>query len=125
MRIEANLFEVKDKQALPGGTYNAIVEAPKDIEKSSQGRDMMVFRFKIIDPVGPDFWDSPKFYMTKQDTIGWATRSMKELADACGTHYDPAGFDTDDMNGKQIKIVLEQEIYQDKMQNRIVHFLKP
>lgn len=125
MRIEANLFEVKEKQVLPGGNYNAVVEAPKTIDKAKTGRDMMLWNFRIIDPVGPDYWDQLKFFMTKQDTIGWATKSMKELFDACGAHYETTGFDTDDCNGKQIKIVVEQEIYQDKLQNKIVHFLKP
>lgn len=125
MRIEANLFEVKEKQNLPGGTYNAVIEAPKQIDKAKTGREMMVFQFKIIDPVGADYWDNLKFFMVKQDTIGWATMNMKQLAEAAGVHYDPAGFDTDDFNGKQVKIVVEQEIYNDKIQNKIVHFLKP
>jgi hypothetical protein len=126
MRIEANLFEVKEKIALPGGTYNALVESPKTVDKAKTGRDMMVWQFKIIDPVGPDYWNNAKLYTTKMDDpIGWATNQIKEIFDACGAHYDATSFETDDCNGKQVRIVLEQEIYQDKLQSKVVHVLKP
>lgn len=124
MRIEANLFEVKEKQALPGATYNAMLSAPKMEKAKESGREMLVFEAKIIDPIGPDFWDRLRHRIVKHDTLGWAVFGMKEIADACNLRYDPTGFDTDDFEGKQCKVVVEQEIYQDKMQNKIVHFLK-
>lgn len=124
MRIEANLFEVKEKQVLPGATYNGIISAPKMEKSKENSREMLVFSVKIIDPVGPDFWDTLKHRVVKHDTLGWATFGMKEVAEAAGLHYDPTGFDTDDFEGKQCKVVVEQELYKDKMQNKIVHFLK-
>ena len=124
MRIEANLFEVKEKQVLPGGTYNAIMSAPKMEKSKENAKDMLVFKVKIIDPVGADFWDQLTYWSVKQDGVGWATFSMKEICDAAGVNYDPAGFDTDDFEGKQVRVVVEQTIYKDKMQNKIVHFVK-
>lgn len=124
MRIEGNLFEVKEKQVLPGGTYNAIMSAPKMEKSKENAKDMLVFKVKIIDPVGADFWDQLTYWSVKQDGVGWATFSMKEICDAAGVNYDPAGFDTDDFEGKQVRVVVEQTIYKDKMQNKIVHFVK-
>ena len=124
MRIEANLFEVKEKNPLPGATYNAIVSAPKLEKSKDSGKDMLVFDFKVIDPVGADYFDNLRHWIVRQEGAGWATFTMKELCDACGLSYDPTGFDTDDFAGKMCKIVVEQTIYKDKMVNKIVHFLK-
>ena len=124
MRIEGNLFEVKEKQVLPGGTYNAIMSAPKMEKSKENAKDMLVFKVKIIDPVGADFWDQLTYWSVKQDGVGWATFSMKEICDAAGVLYDASGFDTDDFEGKQVRVVVEQTIYKDKMQNKIVHFVK-
>ena len=125
MRIEANLMEVKEKQALAGGKYNGIMSAPKMEKAKESGREMLVFKVKIIDPVGSEFWDTLTHRIVKHDTLGWATFGLKEICDASGIHYDPSGFDTDNFEGKQVALIVEQEIYQDKPQNRIVHFLKP
>lgn len=124
MRIEANLFEVKEKQVLPGGTYNGLLAAPKMEKSKDSGKDMLVFKVKIIDPVGPDYWDQLTYWLVKQDSVGWGTYSMKEICDAAGVNYDPTGLDTDDFEGKQVRVVVEQTIYKDKTQNKIVHFIK-
>ena len=124
MRIEANLMEVKEKQALPGGKYNAVMQAPTMEKTKETGRAMLEFVIKITDPVGHEFWDQLKHRIVKHDTLGWAVFGMKEVAEACGLKYDATGFDTDDFAGKQCILVVEQELYQDKMQNKIVHFLK-
>lgn len=124
MKVQANLYEVKEKQATPGGTYNARFNEPPKLTAAASGKEMLEFKVSITDPLGDDYWNTITERVVKQDGVGWASFRMKEIADACGINYTPEGFDTDDFGGKEFKVIVHQEIYKDKMQAKVAHFLK-
>lgn len=116
-RVPVNLAEVKPLEALPPGTYSVVILAMED-KKSKNGKDMVKITFQCTEE-----GLSNKFFtnilLEESSMFKW-----KELYDACRIPYGADGFDTDDLKEAELKVTVDQELYEDKLQNKVKNFLK-
>jgi hypothetical protein len=132
MRIEANLNNVKEIEALPGGVYSAFIpEEPKLIESKEKKTPGLQFTFKLTDPgteIAPGVPRTIKHTIWKSAEMGWEHFRMREVCEACGVALENP--DTADFVGANLKLAIAVESYESsngepRTRNVVDHFLKP
>ena len=114
--MTANLNDVKEKRALPGGKFHAIVFGAPKLTKTGDrsknpGTDMLDFEIRVTDPVGDEYFSTLHYYVVRSATEGWAVINMKRIADACKVPYSAGAIETDDFAGRELIVIVGQQIY--------------
>lgn len=117
MRIEVNLDEVSsDIEAMPAGNYS--VKVTRGDLKPGKVGDFIAWELTVSDGK----FEGRKLF-TNTSLAVQSLWNMKRFLEACGFEWDPDGFNTEDVLGSELEVVVSQEEYQERVRNKVDDFL--
>jgi hypothetical protein len=131
MRIDANLNEVKEIEALPSNVYSAvIISEPKAVVSREKKTPGIEFELTLTDPgteLVPGVARTIRHTVYRSERMGWQHVGMKQICEACRVSMENP--DTAEFVNVQLRVALGQEPYEDrrtketKVRNVIEHLL--
>ena len=117
--IPVNLAEVKDIEALEPGIYSVRVKKMDD-KPSKSGKPMRTITWQVTDEgcEHNQLWDR---ILLEEASVMY---KWKQVFEATGIPYGPEGFDPDDLQDAECKVTVDKVVYEGKLKNEIVNYLK-
>jgi hypothetical protein len=132
MKIDANLNEVKEIEALPSGIYQAVIlTEPRAILSREKKTPGIEFELTFTDPgteIAPGVARTMRHTVYRSEKLGWQHIGMKEICEAAGVSLENP--DTADFINRTINVAVTTEPYVDKRSgenkifNKIDYLLK-
>jgi hypothetical protein len=123
MKFSIDLTKVQELKPIPTGVYVVKIVEIDTTKKSKAGLDKMVIKSEILAPAS----------VTQQQKFFWFTLSLadaalfrvKQLMEAVGIPIKATGFDTADLIGRELGIVVTEETTKEfGHRNQVVNYLK-
>jgi len=131
-KIDANLNEVKEIEALPTGIYSVVIlKEPQFITSKEKKTPGIEYELTFTDPgteIAPGVARVMRHTVWKSAAQGWQHIGMKNMCEACGVSMENP--DTVEFVNVSLKVALTQEPYierrsgETKLRNQIDYLLK-
>ena len=111
MQVNLNLTNIKD---LEDGIYPVRVESVEQTKSKSSGNPMLKVTFNVIDS-NRKLFDNFSF----QDS---ALFKLRDFLVATNITFDENGFDDQELIGREVRVQVQNEMYEGKSRPKIVAF---
>lgn len=122
MKFAIDLTKVQDIQPLPAGVYVVKLLDIDATKKSRTGNDKMVIKTEVLQPASVAA--KQKNWWFSLSLVESALFRVKQLMDACGIQLRASGFDTSDLIGREVGVVVNlEETKEYGIRNQVVQFM--
>lgn len=120
-RVDVPAFDQvsSEFQPVPEGQYAVTIEATDLTTTKDSKQPLMKVTYNIAEGefAGRKIFDNLTFGQM-------ALWRVKKLCEASGAPYDSGGFNTEDLVGRPLQIIVMQEVYEGKPQNKVRDYVK-
>lgn len=123
MKFQIDLTQVQELKPIPAGVYVVKLIDIDATKKSKQGNPKMTIKSEILAP--QSVAKTQKYFWFSLSLVESAWFRIKQLYEAAGIPVRATGFDTADLSGKELGIVVtEEETAEYGHRNQVVNYLK-